>query len=282
MKKIYVLLLAVFLSFAIFNVTDRVMADETITEDGVQDPEYEKYCGDDSHTDDVDEDDYAGSTDDNKLYRTASSSNAVLGFDVSKWQGNIDWNKAKNAGINFAFIRVGYRGKSDGQIYDDPCFEQNIQGALNAGVPVGVYFFSEAINTDEAIQEADFALSRIEKYNISLPVVIDYEGFTSGHRVHDAYLHTPQLNSIVSTFCDRVASHGYRAAIYGSASYFEPRRQGDLYYLDGTELCKKYCIWTAAYSATPDKWNKKTVYEYWQLRVKQMVSIMEHHQVHWI
>ena len=263
MKKLYVLIVGVFLSFAVFYGTDRVMAAETVSEDALQDPEYEKYCSDSTDTYE-DEKDYARSGKQEELYGAASGSNRVLGFDVSKWQGNIDWNKAKNAGINFAFIRVGNRGRIDGQIYDDPCFAQNIQGALSVGIPVGVYFFSEAISTDEAIQEADFVLSRISMYNISLPVVIDYEGFTSGHRVFNAGLHTPQLNSIVSAFCDRVASHGYRTAIYSSASYFEPKNPGEKYYLDGTELCKKYCIWTAAYSATPDKWNKNTVYEYWQ------------------
>ena len=263
MKKLYVLIVGIFLTFAISYGSDKVMAAETVSEDALQDPEYEKYCSDSTDTYE-DEKDYARSGKQEELYGAASGSNRVLGFDVSKWQGNIDWNKSKSAGINFAFIRVGYRGKNNGQIYDDTCFEQNIQGALSAGIPVGVYFFSEAISTDEAIQEADFVLSRISMYNISLPVVIDYEGFTSGHRVFNAGLHTPQLNSIVSAFCDRVASHGYRTAIYGSASYFEPRNPGEKYYLDGTELCKKYCIWTAAYSATPDKWNKNTVYEYWQ------------------
>ena len=263
MKKLYVLIVGIFLTFAISYGSDKVMAAETVSEDALQDPEYEKYCSDSTDTYE-DEKDYARSGKQEELYGAASGSNRVLGFDVSKWQGNIDWNKSKSAGINFAFIRVGYRGKNNGQIYDDTCFEQNIKGALNAGIPVGVYFFSEAVNTDEAIEEADYVLSRISDYNISLPVVIDYEGFTNGHRVQAAGLHTPQLNSIVSAFGDRVASRGYRTAIYGSASYFEPKKQGNTYYLDGAELCKKYCIWTAAYGATPDKWNKKTIYEYWQ------------------
>ena len=255
-----------FLSIMILSGTDKVcvQAHEVYGYDDLQDPEYDKY------NKVLPENNKKGviNTFDKQLFGGASSSVGVLGCDVSKWQGNIDWNKAKNAGINFAFIRVGYRGKENGQLYNDNYFVQNIQGALKAGIKVGVYLFSEAINTSEAIEEADFIVSKVAGYDVSLPLVIDYEGFDSTHRVYNAHLNSSQMTAIVAAFGDRVSAYGYRSAIYGSASYFEPRNNGDVYYMDGPQLCKKYSIWTAAYSAAPSLWNKKTVYDYWQFTNK--------------
>ena len=99
----------------------------------------------------------------------------INGIDVSKWNGTIDWAKVKADGIEFAFIRVGNRGVFDGKLYEDPTYKYNLKEAIAAGVKVGVYVYSQAITQKEAIEEADFALSRIKKYNITMPVVFDFE-----------------------------------------------------------------------------------------------------------
>lgn len=104
------------------------------------------------------------------------------GIDVSYYQGSIDWNAVKNSGIDFVFVRVGYRGYSNGALKEDPNAAANINGALTAGLKVGVYMFSQAVNADEAAEEARFALSKISGYNITMPVVMDFE-FISGRKM---------------------------------------------------------------------------------------------------
>ena len=228
-----------------------------VIEEMLQDPEFYKYYGTDEQkrlyvAANVEEYDENAEN----LYRGARTDNGILGCDVSQYQGDIDWNKAKNAGINFVFIRVAKRGLSNGVIYEDTNYKKNIEGALKAGIKVGCYIFSEAITNEEAIEEADYIMQRVSGYNISLPVVIDYEGFTNGHRIYNANLTRQQMTDIVSTFCERVKSRGYTPAVYGSASYFKT-------YMDGVTLSSKYNIWAAAYSKRPEEYTS-TTYDFWQ------------------
>lgn len=104
------------------------------------------------------------------------SGTASLGIDVSKWQGEIDWDKVKNDGIDFVIIRCGYRGSVTGSLVEDPYFEQNIRGATAAGLQVGVYFFTQAVNEVEAVEEASMVVSLIRDYELTYPVFIDTEG----------------------------------------------------------------------------------------------------------
>lgn len=101
--------------------------------------------------------------------------NIVNGVDVSFYQGNINWAAAKEDGIDFAFIRVGYRGSKDGVLYEDAYFKNNIVGAINANMQVGVYITSQAVSEAEAAEEARYVMERIKNYKVTLPVVIDYE-----------------------------------------------------------------------------------------------------------
>ena len=106
------------------------------------------------------------------------------GIDVSKWQGKIDWQKVKNSGVDFAVIRIGYRGEN-GEIYKDSYADYNIQQADKAGILVGTYFFSTAVNKNEALEEAKWLVSAIEGYPISYPVVYNSEGFLNeSSRMH--------------------------------------------------------------------------------------------------
>lgn len=177
------------------------------------------------------------------------------GIDVSYHQGNIDWNAVKNAGIEFAFVRVGYRGYGSGQLNDDVRYVQNLQGALNAGLRVGVYVFSQAINETEAVQEANYILDRIGGYNITLPVVIDYE-YTSDPtgRLVAAGLSADQQTSICAAFCNTVAARGYTPMIYANYDML-------VHHMNGTLLGTNYKIWLARYNSYAGYTGN---YTYWQ------------------
>lgn len=259
MLKKYIFLIVVLLmclSPAMMIKAD-IIADESID----QDAEYlKKYDADNSYFEAEEEFLSAeeASVQEEALFETAEAraSKRVLGCDVSKWQGEIDWKKAKENGINFAIIRVAYRGRTDGILYDDNMFSNNIKNAIASGIPVGVYIYSEAITTAEAEEEARYLISKIKGYDVTLPVVIDYEGFNSSERIGQANLSKEQHTKIVTAFCETVKRNGYVPMIYGSASYF-------VTYMDGATLEKSYCIWSAAYSHAPEYYNSVT-YDFWQ------------------
>lgn len=137
-----------------------------------------------------------------------------VGIDVSKYQGDIDWEQIRDYGIEFAIIRLGYRGYSEeGKLMVDEYYEANIQGALDAGLQVGVYFFSQAITEEEALEEAEFVLEHIEGYDITMPVVFDTE------IIEDETARTFDVEGQVFTdacivFCDRIDEAGYDSMIY--------------------------------------------------------------------
>jgi len=136
-----------------------------------------------------------------------------LGIDVSQHQHEIDWAQVASSGIDYAYIRLGYRGYTEGGLFEDEYFEQNIKGALENGVEVGVYMFSQAINVQEAMEEARFVLERIEGYNVTLPIVFDWE------KIPDQPARTEGLEGSVLTdcavaFCETIKSRGYESAVY--------------------------------------------------------------------
>ena len=164
------------------------------------------------------------------------------GIDVSKWQGRIDWKKVKAAGIDFAVIRIGYRGEN-GIIYKDAYADYNIQQAEKAGVLVGVYFFSTAINTAEAKEEAEWTASAIEGYPISYPVVYDCEGFkNSESRMYS--LTNSQRTENALAFLDYVSGKGYDGMLYAAKNELEGSADWDT---DRIEA--KYKIWVARYTS---------------------------------
>lgn len=238
------------------------------TYEDLQDAEYYKYYDKDGYPVNNEENNDADAYNDDGevLARAAVTSYSELGCDMSKWQGgndgNIDWNKARAAGITFAFIKVGGRGRTDGILREDNnpnmgySYEKQIKNAIAAGIRVGVYVYSEAINENEAIEEAQFLIDRVQQYNISLPLVIDYEGFAKDQRIGQAGLSKEQHTSIVSAFCDRVKAAGYTPMIYASASFFKT-------YMDGEALADKYKLWMASYSKSPDHYTDAT-YAFWQ------------------
>ena len=140
----------------------------------------------------------------------------LRGIDVSEHQHEIDWEEVAASGVDFAFIRVGRRGYSAGAIVEDEFFKANMDGALASGIPVGVYFFSQAINVQEAIEEAEFVLELLEPYQgrITLPVVYDWEKIYEDTTARTAGLDSAILSDCAVAFCEMVKNAGYTPAVY--------------------------------------------------------------------
>ncbi|MBQ2764470.1 MAG: S-layer homology domain-containing protein [Firmicutes bacterium] len=195
-----------------------------------------------------------------------------VGIDVSKWQKNIDWQAVKNSGIDFAIIRVGGRGSDTGVIELDPYFHQNIQGAKAAGLRVGVYIFSQAVNIDEAREEAAFAMHHLNGYTLDLPVVIDYE-FRSNGRLNQAYdtkdpdkkLNASKATDILLAFCDMVEQYGYDSMVYANQNMLTV-------YLDGERLSRETEVWLARYNTSNAY---PYAYSFWQFTSKGYVDGVE-------
>ncbi|MBQ4529579.1 MAG: GBS Bsp-like repeat-containing protein, partial [Lachnospiraceae bacterium] len=176
---------------------------------------------------------------------------SFAGIDVSKFQGNINWHQVKASGIDFAIIRVGYRGYTYGNIIEDPYFETNIKGALAAGLDVGVYFFSQAVTEQEAREEAAWTKAKIAPYKITYPVVIDTE-YVAGGRANglSAYART----AVVKAFCDEVKTEGYVPAVYASKSWLEHN-------LIMSSL-SGYDVWLARYASAPEYRGSFQIWQY--------------------
>lgn len=194
------------------------------------------------------------------------------GIDVSKWQGKIDWQKVKNAGIDFAIIRIGYRAENS-KLYRDSNADYNIQQAQKVGILVGVYFFSTAINSSEAIEEAQWTVSAIKGYHISYPVVYDCEGFKNNDsRMYNLTAEQRTQNAL--SFLDTVKKSGYEGMFYSSKSDLTDNTAFNI-----SEIEEKYKIWVAQYKNPPYPQSQKPDYDgrydMWQYTNKGMVSGVE-------
>ena len=175
------------------------------------------------------------------------------GIDVSYYQGNIDWNAVKSSGVEFAFIRVGYRGYSTGGLAVDTKAADNLRGAINAGLKVGVYIFSQAITQQEAREEAQYVLNQISGYRITMPVVMDYEYAGNGTgRLYNAKLSREQATAIVNTFCEYITQAGYEPMVYANKNMLEKS-------LNAGSI--PYKVWIANYTT---KTEYQGAYEFWQ------------------
>lgn len=183
--------------------------------------------------------------------------NGIMGIDVSKHNGNIDWNAVKNAGVNFVIIRCGYRGSATGVLVEDQKFKSNIQGATAAGLKVGIYFFSQAVNEVEAVEEASMTIDLIRRYSITYPVYMDVE--EANGRADK--LDTAARTRVIRAFCETVRASGYTAGVYACKSWLaEKMKAGEL---------SNYKIWLAQYAATPSYGGR---YEMWQYSRKGQIS----------
>ena len=138
----------------------------------------------------------------------------LRGVDVSEHQYDIDWAQVAEAGVDFAFIRVGRRGYTEGGLFEDPYFKKNMSGARANDIPVGVYFFSQAVTVQEAIEEARFVLDHLQGYRVSFPVVFDWEKIpdTADARTND--LTMERRTDCALAFCETVRNAGYQPCIY--------------------------------------------------------------------
>ncbi len=166
----------------------------------------------------------------------------IDGIDVSKFQGTINWNSVAADGIDYSIIRLGYRGYGTGKLVVDPMYETNIQGALNAGLDVGVYFFTQAITVEEAVEEANFVLEYIRGYDITMPVYIDIEEITYDvGRLDSANLNNAQRTAICDAFCDTIEAAGYEAGVYANKYWLTSL-------LNSSQLESEHHIWLANYT----------------------------------
>ncbi|NLH01256.1 MAG: hypothetical protein GX488_05050 [Clostridiales bacterium] len=179
---------------------------------------------------------------------------AFRGIDVSEHQGNIDWQAVRDDGIEFAIIRAGYRGYSQGKLYEDSCFRKNIEGALAAGLKVGVYFFSQAVNTDEASEEARFLLKIIEPYKLSLPVFFDWEKVANVGETRADNVDGDTITECCLVFCSIIKDAGYDTGVYfyRSLGYYD-------YKLD---RLSDLVFWVGAPGETPDFYYKHRIWQY--------------------
>ena len=173
----------------------------------------------------------------------------VMGIDISKHNGNIDWNAVKNSGVQYVILRCGYRGSASGVLVEDQKFKSNIQGATAAGLKVGIYFFSQAVNEVEAVEEASMTLSLIKNYRITYPVYIDVE---SANGRADG-ISKAARTSVINAFCQTIRNSGYTPGLYANKNWLTEKINTGA--LGG---CK---IWLAQYVAAPTYAGR---YEMWQ------------------
>ena len=165
----------------------------------------------------------------------------MVGIDVSAFQGLVDWELVAESGVEFAILRVGYRGSSKGLLYEDETFAENLKGARRAGLKVGAYFFSQARNEQEAMEEAEFAAEILAGTRLDLPLFYDWELVSGSERFPD--LNAVPMTECAMAFCERADQAGYRAGVYFNQSF-------GYHYLDMSRL-QEYTLWLAEYNALP-------------------------------
>lgn len=179
---------------------------------------------------------------------------AILGIDVSYHQGEIDWAAVAADGVEFAIIRLGYRGYESGQMNPDVCFERNYEGARKAGIKVGVYFFSQAVTPAEAVQEAEFVLNSLKGRPLDYPVVFDWETIHHSKDPRTLHITEEEMTGMAQAFVERIREDGS----YEPMIYFNPV-MGYLGYNLGELEDVPY--WLARYDNDPDFYYD---YDLWQ------------------
>ena len=186
-------------------------------------------------------------TDYNEIVEKYKTKNTKIGIDVSKWQGDINFKKLKESKVEFVMVRVGSED-SEGNFFVDSKFEQNIEGFNEVKIPVGIYYYSYANSKEKAKKEAKWVIKQIKKYDIDLPVVFDWEDWSS-YREYNMSFHT--LTEVAEAFLEEIEKAGYKGMLYSSK-----------YYLENIWYPTDYSIWLAHYT---DKTNYEGNYYMWQL-----------------
>ena len=238
--------------------TKEVVVDKTPVGEGVEDPENQENLNGDGNV--VEYEDIQ------TIYGKTN------GIDVSKWQGIIDWKAVKESDITFAFIRIGYRGEN-GIIYKDEFAEYNLQQAHKNGILTGVYFFSTAVNTEEAKEEAEWTVEFIKGYNISYPVVYDCEGYKNPNSRMFG-VNAKQRTDNALEFLSVVAKKGYDTMLYGAKNELVLS-----HYWEIDRIQKEHMVWVAQYPDVTYPEIEFPEYEYridaWQFTNKGIVNGIE-------
>lgn len=182
-----------------------------------------------------------------------TSSNAGLGIDVSRWNEEIDWEKVQEEGIKYAIIRAGYRGSVTGTLVEDWYFKKNMEGTKKAGIPVGLYFFTQATNEVEAVEEASMVLSLCKDYEITYPIFIDTEGAGGEGRADG--LDKKTRTAVCQAFCETIRNNGYQAGIYASKNWLNQK-------IDTSVLSDDIYIWLAEYGDAVSYDGKYHIWQY--------------------
>lgn len=196
---------------------------------------------------------HGGFYDENGLKRFESDTMIGLaGVDVSSYQGDIDWQAVSDAGVEFAMIRLGYRGYVSGELDMDDCFEANMEGTASVGIPVGVYFFSQALNEEEAVEEAEYVLEHLQGRELQYPVIFDWEEIAAEARTDE--MNMVLLTGCAKAFCERVEEAGYTAGVYFNQEYG--------YMQMNLQSLKDYYFWLAEYGQTPSFYYDFQMWQY--------------------
>lgn len=201
--------------------------------------------------------DYSGLKLENGRYTYSENGEVIsrTGIDVSYHNKDIDWERVAADGIDFAILRVGYRGYESGMLNLDERFHEYIKGASDAGLDVGVYFFSQAVTTEEAIEEANFVMEQLRGYKVTFPVIYDWEIMEDENaRTHEMLPHA--VTECAAAFCDTVADGGYRPMVYSS-------RRFALLKLNMSKLAN-YDFWFAEYKDGHNEPSYPYNFQMWQ------------------
>lgn len=170
----------------------------------------------------------------------AGGSDHKPGIDVSSWQGDIDWDKVRESGIEFVIVRAGYRGSVTGAIVKDKYFDANVSGAQSAGLQVGVYFVTQAINEAEAVEEASAVMEMCAPYKLELPIYLDVEGSGGGR---GDQIDTETRTSVCEAFCRTLENAGQQGGVYACRNWLTNN-------IDASRL-DRFNVWLAEYRSAP-------------------------------
>ncbi len=191
------------------------------------------------------------SSDGNIVSYNGEEYESSLGVDVSFYQGEIDWEAAAADGVEFAMIRCGFRGSSEGDMFVDEQFENNIKGALAAGIRVGVYFFSQSTGAVEAAEEALFVLDLIDGYDVTMPVAFDWEPLSDSR---SDSVSGEDVTAAAVVFCEMVKDAGYDPCVY----FF--RRLG--YYDYDLSRLADFDFWVGSPGTAPDFYYAHSIWQF--------------------
>lgn len=181
------------------------------------------------------------------IVRNYKTNDTKIGIDVSAWQGDIDFEKIKDTGVDFIIIRVGSKKRDNGEYFLDSKFRQNIENANKLGIDVGIYFYSYASSSKEAIKDARWVIKQIKDYKVNLPIAFDWEDFGNYNSYNLSFFN---LTNMAEDFIKTLEKAGYKGMLYGSKNYLEK-----------IWLPTKYDIWLAHYTKETSYQGK---YRIWQ------------------